>query len=98
MQKTFGLDFVFSPFDKIKNSQISDQQSIFLTRQVGGGLNSGILDDQMASISSSAVGYRENDFDYSITQEGEHGGIIVEPYADPTMGTEFSEEERKRVF
>ena len=51
----------------------------------------------MASISSSAVGYRENDFDYSITQEGEHGGIIVEPYADPILGTEFSEEERKRV-
>lgn len=97
LQKTFGLDFVFSPFDKIKNSQISDQQSIFLTRQAGGGLNSGILDDQMASISSSAVGYRENDFDYSITQEGEHGGIIVEPYADPILGTEFSEEERKRV-
>lgn len=95
IQKLFALDFVISPFDKIKNKQISDQQSIFLSRN--GGLNSGILDQQKASISSSAIGYRENDFGYSITEIGENGGTIVQPNAEPIEWKTFDDEDRKRV-
>lgn len=88
----FGLDFVFSPFDKIKGNQISDQQSIFLTRQTGGGFNSHLFDQQKASVSSSVVGYRDNDFNYNITEQGgESGG------SEPFEFKEFDEEDRKRV-
>ena len=97
LENLFGLDFVFSPFDKLKNSQISDQQSIFLTRQAGGGLNSGVLDGQKVSISSSAVGYRENDFNFSIIRDGDQGGVIVSPFVEPIIENDFSEEDRKRA-
>lgn len=96
IQKLFALDFVISPFDKIKNKQISDQQSIFLSRN-GGGLNSGILDQQKVSISSSVIGYRENDFDYSITEIGKNGGTIVQPNTEPIEWKTFDDKDRKRV-
>lgn len=94
MSNLFGLDFVFSPFDKIKGSQISDQQSIFLTRQTGGGFNSHLFNQQMASVSSSVAGYRANDFNYSITEKGTEGG---NPQGDPVDFREFPEEDRRRV-
>ena len=94
---SFGLDFVISPFDKIKGKQISDQQSIFLTKEPGGGLNAGVLEQQKASISSSAVGYRENDFSYEITEIGKNGGTIIHPKTEPIEWKTFSQEERKRV-
>lgn len=90
----FGLDFVISPFDKINQNQISDQQSIFLTRQEGGGFNSHLFDQQMASVSSSVAGYRENDFNYGITEQGTEGG---NPSEEPIDYREFDEEDRKRV-
>lgn len=88
----FGLDFVISPFDKINQNQISDQQSIFLTRQEGGGFNSHLFDQQKASVSSSVVGYRANDFDYDITELGDEGRNN-----EPFEYREFDEEDRKRV-
>lgn len=94
MNNLFGLDFVFSPFDKIKGTQISDQQSIFLTRQAGGGFNSHLFDQQMASVSSSVAGYRANDFNYSITEKGTDGGNSL---GEPLDFREFPEEDRKRV-
>ena len=94
MSKLFGLDFVISPFDKIKSGQKSDQQSIFLTKQLGGGFNSHLFDQQIASVSSSVAGYRENDFNYSITEQGSEGG---NPPGDPIDYREFDEEDRKRV-
>ena len=94
MSRLFGLDFVFSPFDKIKGRQISDQQSIFLTKQLGGGFNSHLFDQQMASVSSSVAGYRENDFNYSITEQGSEEG---NPPGDPIDYRKFDEEDRKRV-
>lgn len=90
----FGLDFVFSPFDKIKGSQISDQQSIFLTRQHGGGFNSHLFDQQLASVSSSVAGYRSNDFNYDISELDSETGI---PQSEPFEYIEFDQEERKRV-
>ena len=89
----FGLDFVFSPFDKIKGNQISDQQSIFLTRQDGGGFNSHLFDQQIASVSSSVAGYRINDFDYNITELKDANGTTPDPFEY----IEFDEEDRKRV-
>lgn len=94
MNNMFGLDFVFSPYDKVKGRQISDQQSIFLTRQLGGGFNSHLFDQQMASVSSSVAGYRENDFKYSITEQGSDGS---NPSGEPLDYREFDEEDRKRV-
>lgn len=94
MNKLFGLDFVFSPFDKIKGRQISDQQSIFLTKQLGGGFNSHLFDEQMASVSSSVAGYRENAFNFNINEQGSDEG---DPSGDPIDYREFDEEDRKRV-
>lgn len=94
LNNLFGLDFVFSPFDKIKGNQISDQQSIFLTRQTGGGFNSHLFDQQMASVSSSVAGYRINDFNFNITEIGKEVKI---PPDDPFEYKEFDEEDRKRV-
>ena len=94
MSKLFGLDFVFSPFDKIKGRQISDQQSIFLTKQLGGGFNSHLFDEQMASVSSSVAGYRDNDFNFNINEQGSDEG---DPSGDPIDYREFDEEDRKRV-
>ncbi len=97
----FGLDFVISPYakpkDKLSNFQkqniIRDQQSIFLTKQPGGGFNSHLFDQQKASISSSVAGYKQKDFDYSIKEQGgENGGNY-----EPIEYKEFSEEERKKV-
>ena len=90
----FGLDFVISPFDKINQNQISDQQSIFLTRQEGGGFNSHLFDQQMASVSSSVAGYRENDFNYRISEQGLEDD---DPPGEPFDYREFDEEDRKRV-
>ncbi len=94
LTKLFGMDFVFSTFDKINGDQKSDQQSIFLTRQAGGGFNSHLFDQQMASVSSSVAGYRTNDFNYSITEKGTDGG---NPPGEPIDFREFPEEDRKRV-
>lgn len=90
----FNLDFVISPFDKIHGRQISDQQSIFLTREPNGGLSAGVLDQQTASISSSAVGYRENDFNFAISEEKDSD---TTQFPEPIDFREFSEESRKIV-
>ena len=98
----FGLDFVISPYakpkDKLpefqKQNIIRDQQSIFLTKQPGGGFNSHLFDQQKASISSSVAGYRANDFNYSITEKG---GDDKNPQGEPLYFKEFSEEERKKA-
>ena len=97
----FGLDFVISPYakpkDKLselqKKNVIRDQQSIFLTKQPGGGFNSHLFDQQKASISSSVAGYKQKDFDYSIKEQGEYSG----ENSEPIEYKEFSEEERKRT-
>ena len=97
----FGLDFVISPYakpkDKLsefqKQNVIRDQQSIFLTKQPGGGFNSHLFDQQKASISSSVAGYRQKDFDYSITEQGANG----KNKSEPLEYKEFSEDERKRA-
>lgn len=89
----FGLDFVFSPFDKIKGTQISDQQSIFLTRQNGGGFNSHLFDQQKVSVSSSVAGYRDNDFNFAISEQGSGS----DPIGDPIDYRVFDDDERKRI-
>ena len=98
----FGLDFVISPYakpkDKLsefqKKNVIRDQQSIFLTKQLGGGFNSHLFDQQMASVSSSVAGYRENDFNYRISEQGLEDD---NPPGEPIDYREFDEEDRKRV-
>ena len=97
----FGLDFVISPYakpkDKLSQSQkqniIRDQQSIFLTKQPGGGFNSHIFDGQKVAVSSSVAGYKQPDFNYSIEEQGEVTG------GEPKLVDykEFSEEERRRT-
>ena len=97
----FGLDFVISPYAKPKEKQpefqkknvIRDQQSIFLTKQPGGGFNSHLFDKQKASVSSSVAGYSVKDFDYSIKEKGKDDENIS---GEPFDFREFSEEDRKR--
>ena len=93
----FGLDFVISPYSKKKENGVSDQQSIYLTKEPGGGFHSRLFEGQKTSVSSSVAGYREKDFDFSISEEGEFGGDIIFPNGSPVDYTEFSDEERKRV-
>lgn len=97
----FGLDFVISPYakpkDKLSEIQkkniIRDQQSIFLTKQPGGGFNSHLFDQQKASISSSVAGYKQEDFNYSISEQGDNDGKTSESFEYK----EFSEDERKKM-
>lgn len=91
LENMFGLDFIISPFSHKKENGVSDQQSIFITKQRGGGFNSHIFDGQLVSVSSSVAGYRENDFNFSISEKGGAGGTGD---AEPIVLKEFSEEER----
>lgn len=96
----FGLDFVISPFAKPKDALADyqkkyltrDQESIFLTKQPGGGFNSHLFDQQKASVTSSVAGYRQNDFDYTISEQGSSGSV-----PEPVEFKEFSDEDRKMV-
>jgi len=97
----FGLDFVISPYAKPKDKMpefqkknvIRDQQSIFLTKQPGGGFHSHLFDGQKASISSSVTGYKAKNFEYSIKEQG--GGTGGN--SDYIEHKEFTEDERKRA-